>query len=185
MSSNREQVRADRRQAEQRIDRRDLDSRRSIRQRLVDANRLQRTRATERPANAAGRLSREQRLTDRIHLLPLALPRSRSLNDVGRSRVIDPDLARLSDSAARLLSSRVVPSGNARLFASRAKIPGVAAGGILNQEQHSIKDGLTLKVIRQAIVIGLCAVYSLSMFQGKRSSFISNVVRQAPRFVVW
>ena len=150
VSPNREQVRADRRQTEQRIDR----------QRLVDSNRLQRTRATG-PAIGA-RLSREQRLTDRTHL-SLALPRTRSLNDARRSRVVDPDLARLSDSAARL--SRV-PSANARLFASRAKIPGVP--GILNQE-HSIKDGLTFDVIRQAIVIGLCAVYGLSMFHGKRS----------------
>ncbi|XP_076241711.1 uncharacterized protein LOC143183846 [Calliopsis andreniformis] len=172
-SLNREEVRADRRVMQERINRQGLDS--SLRQRL-DISRLQRTRATIPASDRT--IQREQRLTDRTRV-PLAASRGRTLIDTRRSRSVD--LARFSDKDldTQLFRASVV-SPNTRLF-TRARILDVPS---FTRQKNFMKDDLTLEVIRQAFIIGLCAIYGLSMFSGKRS-FISNVVRQAPRFIVW
>ncbi|XP_076182196.1 uncharacterized protein LOC143154187 [Ptiloglossa arizonensis] len=199
---NHQQIRTNGRFSEQRFDRQALDSK-SLRQR-VNINRLQQTRATI--SN-----QREQRLTDKIRV-PLVTIRSRTLSDMKRSHLVDLELIRFSNKDSRsylnvkdsvnsnslrkhVRSSHVpTASSNNPLFAPRERISSRINDVAYRtktvdfpdylKEENSMNNALIFEVVRQALVIGLCAMYGLSIFYGKRS-FISNAVRQAPSFIQW
>ncbi|KOC68651.1 MOXD1 like protein 1 [Habropoda laboriosa] len=183
--------RADRRFANERLDRRDLDSRRSLRQRL-EVNRLQRTRSMPTLlANNVRSSHKEQNLADGIRA-PVLSSRDRSLNDAKRSRSMDRESVRSSDKRSQrdvsedsslrrqARSSRLpVQQRNTRSLASREKVltrtndfaPRMKTFAIPDfvKKENSTQYVLTFEVIRQALVIGLCTMYGLSIFYGKRS----------------
>ncbi|XP_076621778.1 uncharacterized protein LOC143342133 isoform X2 [Colletes latitarsis] len=172
-----------------------------------NVNRLQRTRSailTNDPRSN----QREQRLTEKTRVLLTTL-RSKPLNDMKRSRLANQRLIRFSDKGSRIFSnlkdsvdsntqkyvksSRVSTiSDNDRSFATRESLLSrinayrTTTVDIPNylKEENSMKYALTFEVLQQALVIGLCALYSLSIFRGKQS-FVSTVVRQASRIILW
>ena len=191
--------RADRRLVERRLtelrtDRRDLNSKRSTRQR-VDIDGQRRTSNTLR-ANDIRTNQKEQRDTERAVLI---FSRDRSLNDIKRSRSVDREYVRSVDRDSRsrrqsnsrdlsedstfirrrIRSSRLQERNsripvNTRSLAMRDKVlthnnneyvPGMGGTEFLKQESHVI----SFDIIRQAFVIGLCTMYGLSIFYGKRS----------------
>uniref|UniRef100_V9IJ31 Trichohyalin n=1 Tax=Apis cerana TaxID=7461 RepID=V9IJ31_APICE len=199
----------ERRLAELRTDRRDLNSKRSTRQR-VDGQRS--TTPTLLPNDIRSN-QKEQRDAERVRGV-LIFSRDRSLNDIKRSRSVDREYVRSTDRDSRsrrqsnsrdlsedstflrrhIRSSRLpiqernsrIPV-NTRSLAMRDKVlthnneyvPRMGVTEFLKQESH-----VSFDIIRQAFVIGLCTMYGLSIFYGKRS-FIRNFVRQAPQFILW
>ncbi|XP_043252418.1 zinc finger CCCH domain-containing protein 13-like [Colletes gigas] len=152
---------------EHRNDRR-IEAERS--QKRSNLNRLHRSSATI--LNDPRSNQREQRLTEKTL-------RSKPLNDMKRSRLVQR--LSFSDKGARIFSNlkdSVDLNAEKYVKSSRVNIPSYS------KEENSVKYAFTFDVLRQALVIGLCALYSLSIFRGKQS-FVSTVVRQASRVILW
>ncbi|XP_053997166.1 uncharacterized protein LOC128886373 [Hylaeus anthracinus] len=194
-SLSRADVRSNRRLLEEKLERRALGSN-SLRQGF-NVNRLRQARAIIL-TNDLRSNQRKQRLTERTR----ATLRSRFQSDVKRSRFVDLELTRFADKASRSylnlkdsmdlyslrkqVTSSHVPgiSANNRSSASRETISSSINNALDYLEEKSfIKNALSFEIIRQALVIGLCTLYGLSIFQGKRS-FISNVAIRMPRFIL-
>ncbi|XP_053974725.1 uncharacterized protein LOC128874233 isoform X2 [Hylaeus volcanicus] len=180
-SLSRADVRSNRRLLEEKLERRALGSN-SLRQGF-NINRLRQARAIIL-TNDLRSNQRRQRLTERTR----ATLRSRLQSDVKRSRFVDLELTRFADKASRSylnlkdsmdlyslrkqVTSSHVPgiSANNRSSASRETISSSINNALDYLEEKSfIKNALSFEIIRQALVIGLCTLYSLSIFQGKRS----------------
>nr|XP_034191801.1 trichohyalin-like isoform X2 [Osmia lignaria] len=180
-----EQQRSDRRRH------RRLPEHEFVGQRYDDANRLQRTRSMPRLSLRFSQ--KEDRLTDQIRVTDNDFPsysiqRTTSSDDSAafrshaRSSRVQlggssqhPINNRFSESREKLLNRNNGILSRANLF---------TASDILKQK-NSMKYALTFEIIRQALVVALCIMYSLSLFRGKRGSIVSNLVRQAPRFILW
>ncbi|XP_017885002.1 trichohyalin [Ceratina calcarata] len=165
----------ERRITEQRADRRDLDSRRLQR---LDI-RLKQSRVFNLASKDIRSNQREQRLAVRNA-------------DIKRVRSTENDSRFQKELINESLLRRHRDSGIARLLAAREKlirnndftrVDALSSADIL-KGKNPISNVLTFEVIRQAIVVGLCTMYGLSIFYGKRS-FIRNLVNQAPRYIVW
>ncbi|XP_043507489.1 trichohyalin-like isoform X2 [Frieseomelitta varia] len=182
---------------EQRIDRQDLTLRRFD-------TRSQRIGATlTRLANNIRSSQKEQRFAERI--------RDKFANDIRRSRSAEREHIRSVDRDSRsrrqpiedttFLRGQRSQQRNFRIpvnaptlavrekglthsndFIPRMKILGTA--NFLKRENSMNLNTLTFETIRQALIIGLCTMYGLSIFYGKRS-FIRNFVGQAPQFTIW
>ncbi|XP_029050643.2 peptidyl-prolyl cis-trans isomerase G-like [Osmia bicornis bicornis] len=162
-----------RHRTEERLDRRNFDSRRLILQRYDDANRVQRTRSM--PQISLRFSEKEDRLTDQIPVTDNNFP-SYSIQ-----RTTSSDDSTAFRSHARSSREKLLNRNNGIL--SRTNL--FAASDILKQK-NSMKYALTFEIIRQALVVALCIIYSLSLFRGKRGSIVSNLVRQPPpRFILW
>ncbi|KAL0108117.1 hypothetical protein PUN28_015014 [Cardiocondyla obscurior] len=57
---------------------------------------------------------------------------------------------------------------------------------VLNPMDYKyVKQPMVYDLMRQALVMALCTVYGLSLYNGKKSSIGSNIMQQAQRLIIW
>lgn len=159
-----------RRNAEQRFNQRSMEhrfDRRFILQRYDDLNRA-RTRSM--PQHSQRFSQKEDRLTDNDDSQSYSIQRTTPSDDSAAFR------SHARSSRVQLRSSHSI---NNRFLESREKLfnrnndilsrTNLFAASDILKEKNSMKYALTFEIIRQALVVALCIMYSLSLFRGKRS----------------